>query len=491
MKKLLLLMFLIPGSLSLFALDNIEFKDPLLKNLLSSQKINSLAWASNEDFLSAGNIQYELSKSGLYPQIDVAVDGAGSNSFLNKIPAEPEDIELKNDYSVSISPSVSVSQLLPTSGIMTGSVTDTISGSGLEESNSPLQPPADIEFINSLSFSLGITQPLYFGNAYTAAKTQIFETKEIGRISYLDNKNNLIISAVSDYYSLLQAAYQKELIKARLETNSEYEKRILREHSLGMWTQGQLNSAKAARLQSEADLLKAVQAYSSAGEKIQILYGTEISIDTSNADIEILPFDESGFDPFISLSEGNPEALIGKKQIMIAESDIIIEKKNSAANLTLGSIYSRNNDITEEGASDNLSFSLGLSMPLIDGGSSRKSIELKQNQSEKLKKDFEEQQKITFSQLQLLLDNIEVSKKLSVIYELQTETALFDYERGNRELELGRITQKELLELQIALENNRLSILINKIDYNLTVLQIYRLLGFDLGLVTGTQEGAE
>ena len=492
MKRIpLLLLFLSLSFFRLHAIDSFSFDDEALRKILEAQRRNSQAWASNEAFLETGTIQFDLSRSVLFPQLQATIDGSGSNSFTNRIVVDPDTYELKNKYNLALSPKLSISQLLPSSGVLTGSISDTVSGNGLEESDYPLEEATDIKFSNTLNFSVGIAQPLYFGNAYEASRTQINESREINRITYLDNRNYLITSAIGDYYDLVQAVYQKQLVQARLETNTEYEKRIIREHSLGLWTKAQLNSAKAARLQSEADLLKADQALSLADSRIKTLYGINLNIDLASTNIDMIPFDPGSTDAASLLSEQNPETRISEKQLLIAESDITLEEKDAAFRLNLGSSYYITKAIDDESSSDNLSFSIGLSMPLLDGSASKNSIELKRNRTAKLKTDLNEQRKSAASQLQTYLDNIELRQKLSEIYILQEETAAFDYEKGSRELELGHITQKELLELQIELENTRLSILINRIETNLTVLQTYRLLGFDLSILAGAQEEAE
>ena len=472
-------------------LEGFDIKDKSLLALLSAQQKNNQAYAANEAFLETGNLQYDISKSVLYPQITADISGSGSNSFLSRTSTASGDFELRNNYTVAATPSLSLTQLLPTAGILSGSVTETFSGSGLEESNSPASPSYDIEYNNILSFSLGISQPLYFGKAYDASLTQLNQSREITKTTYLDNRNSLIASAFSDYYQLFQTSVQKSLVKFRLETNLEYEKRMLREHQLGMWTKAQLNSAKAARLQSEADLLKAEYSLKSAEDMIFVLYGIKPDINPETADIEELPLIYNLNSLETELIAANPETIINEKQLLISKADIIIAEKDSAITFTAGSTYAITNGITnEEDYSDNLSFSLGFSIPAVDGGSAAKTIELKKNEAERIRNSTEDQQKRTLSQLKILFNNIAVSRKLSEIYKLQEETAVFDFEKNLKELELGQITQKDLLDQQITLENTRLSILTNKIEYNLTILQIYRLIGLDLQLLTGLSAGA-
>ncbi|MDC7226922.1 MAG: TolC family protein [Spirochaetales bacterium] len=495
MKKLVVvLILLLPAPLGLWAIDDISFNDPVLNEILRAQQLNSRSWASNEAEIEAGLLKYDISRSSLYPQISAGLDGSGTNSFLSTSPAaSPEqtyDIEIKNNYSFSLTPSLAISQLLPSAGTLSGSFSNTITGEGIEESNYYLSPAEDTEYSNYLYFSLGLTQPLYFGKAYDAARRQINDSLEISRLAWCDSRNSLIIAAVTDYYSLMQSAYRLELVQSRLTANTEYEKRMRREHSLGMWTSAQLNTATAARLQAEADQLKAERAYTSARERISILYGIEIDLDPDAVDIEMLPFSFEIDELRSLLYEGNPESGIIAKQKSSAEADVILAEKEAAWSFYADSSYSITSGISQAGFTDSLSLSIGLSMPVVDGNAAKKNIELKKSRAAKLEDDMSEQRKIAAANLQILLDSIELSGKLNDIYTLQEETAAFDLEKGGLELELGHITQKELIELQAVLENARLSILLNKIDYNINVLTVYRMLGIDLGMLTGISEGA-
>ena len=495
MKKIFCIVFLSFAAASVFAADSISaidsifIKDQYLLELLSAQKENSEAYAANEAFLETGMMQYNISRSVLYPQIDFDLSGTGTNSFLNRIPSDTEgidDVELKNAYAVAGTPRLSITQLLPTAGLLSGSISDTISGSGLKESNYPsVYPQEDIQLQNQLAFSLGISQPLYFKNAYEAGLTQINETMAIRKITYIDNRNYLIISAVTDYYDMIIAAYNRQLVYARLEINKSYEEKIKREHEFGLWTETQIASAMAARLQAEADLLKAEQAVAAASGKLKNLYGMTSNLGRNNINVENftsgINFKEERSEDLLS---GNPENLINKSKVLIAEADILISAKDSAPVFSAGGSYSVNSGITEEREySDSLSFNLGISIPVTDGGASKNTRSMKITETGRIEKEFEDQKKRLLFNMQSIQNNIEAGTKLNEIYLLQEKAAASEYEKGIKELELGQITQKQLLDLQTNLENIRLTVLLNRIEQNLNVLNLFRLLGFDLSML--------
>jgi len=476
-RKLLLTTLLLITASVLYAESGFRLDDKSLITVLQALKDDSRAYTANEAYNKGGRLQHDAAMSQYGLQLNGTLDSAGQNSFNNSA----SGIEVNNNFSLSAGPQLSFSQLLPSYGTLSGSITDKLTGSGIETSNSPILPQRDPSFNNELSLSIGLAQPLYFGDAYDASLTKIDESLEITNINYLNNRNILIISAVEDYYNLLKTKYQVELISVRLETNSENLRRMEKEYQLGVWTQSHLNSARAASLQAEADLLKAEQTYTAARELLSSVYGLELSVQTGT-DSAITAFSAEDLEKvnLHSLYNNNPDIRLSLNQIAIAESDIVLTEQQSAMVLNAGGSYKITSGLTETSFADNLSLSLTLSSSIIDSSSAENTLAVKQNEISRLQNELEDKQKRIESQIKLLINNITLGRKLSEIYSLQEETSRFEYEKGLKEFELGGITQKDLLELQIELENTRLSLLLNKIDNNLAVLQLYKLLGFDL-----------
>jgi outer membrane protein TolC len=486
-RNILIILILIMASSAVYAEPTVNLNDESLITVLSALKTGSRAYFANEAYNEGGRLQHDAAISQFYPQLDGTLDSTGQNSFTTRTSAGSE---VNNNYSLSIGPELSFTQKLPSNGTLSGSISDSISAAGIEQSNSILIPQNDPVFQNNLTLSIGVTQPLYFGDAYGASKSRVENSFEISGINYLNNRNILVISAIEDYYNLLTAKYQVELISVRLETNTENLRRMEKEYQLGMWTASHLNSSKAASLQAEADLLKARQTFISAAELFSAVYelsseqlpvlGNTAEIDISTA-ITVFQTEDFEINQLLShLSANNPDLRISLSQIESAESEIILEESKSAMLFNAGGSYKLSNGLTEETFSDNLSLSLSINSSIIDGGAVETTRAIKQNELRRLENKLDDNRKRTISQMKLLLNNIILDRKLSEIYTIQEETGRQEYEKGLREFELGGITQKDLLDLQIDLENTKLTLLLNKINNNLTVLKLYKLLGYDL-----------
>ena len=479
-RKLLLTALFIITAAVLYSEGGINPGDDNLRGLIGALKTESRAYRANEVYRDSGILMHEAAMSGYHLMLDAKVKSTGGDSFRT---TTAEGYEVINNYSAAASPELSFSQLLPSNGTLSGSVSDSISGSGIESSTYPLYPASDLTLSNTLTMTLGVSQPLYFDDAYGASLNAAEGELELSRINYHNNKNNLVVSAAEDYYNLIKYKYQSELVRKRLDTNTESFRRLEKEYQLGLRTLSQLNNARAAKLQAEADLLKSEQAYSSAIDLVSAFYGlpeVDRRISAENG-ISSLLFDETDSGKLIeSLNLSNPDIMLLLKKIENAESDLVIEKGRNAAVLSAGGTYKMTHGITEDTFSDNLSFSIGLSAPVSDGGASEAKIKLKQSELERLQNELEDRRVRAASELELYFNNILIGEKLFEIYSLQEETGRLEYEKGLKEFELGGISQKDLLDLQISLEDVRLTLMINRIDTNISILKLYRLLGHDL-----------
>ena len=472
-KTAIILLLITPA---LFSEGGLNPDDAGLTSVISALASKSRAYAANEAYRESGKITEDAAMAEFGSVLTGKLNALGNNKFGQKT---SQGWEIKNQYSFAAKPELSFSQLLPSYGKLTGSISDSIGGSGAGSSTAPAIP-ADLSLSNELQLNLSYSQPLYFDNPYGASLLKVANTRAVTETNYLKNKNNLVISAVQDYYNFVKIRYQAEQISIRLNTNTENLKRIEKEFQLGLKTTSQLNSAVAAKLQAEADLLKAEQNLISAVELITAFYG-ELDISSSTEGASALLFFEAA-DPQALLEElaENPDIRMAAIGIESAEANLRITRAKSAMILTAGGSFSLNSGISSETHADNLSFSLGLSAPILDGGSAEAQIKLGESELARLQNEIEDVKIRKNSELKLYLNNIKLGMKLLEIYSLQEETGRMNYEKGLKEFELGGISQKDLLDLQLNLEDVRLNLMINRLDTNVSILKLYALLGRDL-----------
>ncbi len=483
MKKLLFLLSLFIVTLPVFS-DTGDFRNQSdisesisgFSSFLDAMVKNHPAYAANQEYLNRSDFEYKNSKSSVYPQLNLNLTGGGSDNFNTRY---AEGIEIKNNYSYYAGPSLSFSQLLPSSGTISGSVSDSLSYSGIEESSYPSYPQSEGEYINSLDLGLSFAQPLTTDNIYKASETIVSNSLKISEAGYLNNRNLLVIKAANDYLNQSITAYQVTLIKSRLEGYREEYRKIEREFELGYWTKSQLNSAKAAMLQSETDLLKAERSLNLIRQQILNLYGIDAS-DKVLEKINLLEINDSELNGLEkNLHESSPDIRIARLTFSSAESNTVVEKKDRHFNLNASAEYSLDSGIDNDYAADTLSFTLSMSAPPIRKWNStgQKAAE---SEAERAGYLLDEQIKTTIAEFQSLTDSIRVNTRLDEIYILQVETAEFELEKTEAEFSLGTATRKELFETQINLENAKLSVFSNRAEIIRTVLELYKISGLDL-----------
>jgi len=149
--------------------------------------------------------------------------------------------------------------------------------------------------------------------------------------------------------------------------------------------------------------------------------------------------------------------------------------------LSIGGSYSYLTDIeNSEKYRNTLSFSLGLQGNFLDGGKVNETMESGKALFKQLEADLSIKIINLKRQIKTLTDSIDRSSKLIELYSFQERASRYEFEKGLKDLELGQITEKELSELQINLENIRLSRQQNIINTNMLYLQLVNLQGVDL-----------
>ncbi|MBI9101396.1 MAG: TolC family protein [Spirochaetales bacterium] len=478
-RKILLTILIIGISIPILSAD--EFT---ISTLIDALEKESPVWQGNQSSARAAASQYRASLSSLYPSISgsLPVTYSGSSS---ETPDSATMLSQAGD-GLSIGPEISVTQLLPTAGIFTASVGNSVEMARINDYQLPPSlgggtGSSDPSWSNGTTITAGINQPLYFGKAYQAAKTAIEKNLENSQASVLDTGNQLVIGAITDFYGLKQSIYSLELIKTRLEKDRESYKRVETEYEMGLWTKSVLYQAQSLLLQSETDLLEAEQILEARKGLFTATYGL-------SSDPQISPEIHSLKEPEIDLQEvlmkvrsESPETRQLQNAIELQNSAIVSTEKNHAPTLNLGGSWNKSSGLGDnEDSSSLFSITLSLSASLYDGGSYRNNLEKMRADLSGLDATLSARMLQLENQTINLVGSIQRSKQLEELYLLQEEAARYEYDRGVLDFELGQITKKDLSELQLALENVLLGVQQNRINTNLYYLQLLAYQGEDL-----------
>jgi len=304
-----------------------------LPDLIAALEENSGEYRRNEAQALIGLDDYLISRANLQPvvsgRLPLSYSRQAEENYTAGIGSETSD-------GFSGGPVLSVSQLLPTAGVLTAGLAESLSGERiLALEPVVIQVPTDLAYSNTFRITAGLTQPLYFGNAYQAAKKIVEETYSGNRAAVLDSRNELILKALGDYYGIQQTGFNLDLIRSRLENDQETYKRVEREFQLGLWTKSVLYQSLSARLKSETDLLEAEQQLESSRGLFASTYGLNIP---PNQSFTVAPFPREP----LSLPEilprilaWNPRSVQLKSGVGIQQASIITWRKDQAPVLSV------------------------------------------------------------------------------------------------------------------------------------------------------------
>ncbi|MCK5196904.1 MAG: TolC family protein, partial [Spirochaetales bacterium] len=376
-------------------------------------------------------------------------------------------VDIQKSQSLAAEQGISIVQLLPTAGSLTAEISDSVAMNRLIEIV-PTGFPADPEWTNTAAISLTLSQPVFFKGAFGAAFEIIGKTYENNSLDVLESRNFLAISAVQSFYDLKQAVFNQELVQIRFMKDKENYKRINQEFEMGLWTKSELYQAKSILIKSEIDLIEAAQILDTARQSMILHYSLSTDFNVSST-VNPLDSEELQYDSILDeIISNNPAARHAKNLLGIQKASLTVLRKDDGPVLSLGGSYSYITDIENSGINQKtFSLSLGLSGNLFNGGTDSAKMEAEKAVLEQLE-----------SNLSALLIDLEIETKsisnslarsyqLKELYYLQEEAAYYEFEKGVKDLELGQITEKELSELQINLENARLSKQQNIINANM------------------------
>ncbi len=452
------------GSASLFG------EEFTLQDIVDSIEKNSPYFKKSFSELKENRFQYSLGKKERLLMINGNLPLSYQVSSSREITGDMQDSTV-----VSAGTGISFSQLLPTAGTLTGSISDSIgrtySAEGLVNS----------EWENTLTVSAAFKQPLFFLNAYKAADMQLKKNFENSRIQFNKTRNEIIIRGVEDFYTIKQLKFSLELITSRLKADTVDYGRTEREFSLGAVTKSSLYQAKKQLIQSKTDMMQAEQKIESALSLFKEIYALKEKVQISSS-VKIFPDEDFNREGFLrEVLKGNPDILTIKNAIHIQKAAITIKKKDQAPVFSFSGDLSLKNEI-QENVFKQLDYSITamIDTSIFDGGRYAENLNKMKETKAGLGSDLDLSVIQVKNQVMSLFNAQERMRKLMELYGLQIEAAEYEVVKGKKDLELGQITKREFSELESEFEQALLDRQQNIINMNLNYLKLLALRGDNL-----------
>ncbi|WP_041623563.1 TolC family protein [Spirochaeta thermophila] len=384
-------------------------------------------------------------------------------------------------HRVSVVPGVGLtaSQLLPTGGTLAGSLQGSSSYSDVgevEPEAAASLPGYSIEPARSLSFTAGLSlsQPLVTG-VFRAVQDQLRLREEEAALSSLSARNELVRAAAEDYFHLLVLAYQRQLAEERMKATVARAERIERESALGLWTRTALLQSRAEAEREKLAFEEAEAVYREFASYVQEAYG----LTAFPGEGELAPFPAPGL-TVEEVVARSPEVRRASVAAGLERAGVVLVRRDAAPSIevSLGASHSRSLD--EDEYTTGLQGSVSLSLRLADGGAAAGRIEAAEARARRAEAECATVQAGVRMRAASLLGKIARYERQREVDAMLVEAARMELEVAERDLEAGRTTVHAVQEKKLALDRALLEAFQHTVDYNLAVLEVWSLAGYDL-----------
>lgn len=458
--------------------------------LVTAVMRKSPEYLRNQARLEGSEYDYRSSLASLFPSFTVSIPASFRDTLHSR---QAGGLELTGQYGLAGGPTLSVAQLLPTSGVLTASVTDQLKVDGLESVLPAVYEasyPPGTRLSNEAVLYAGLSQPLYFGDAYGAGRKVLEGTRRSGQIRGGSGRNAVMIQAVSDYYALKKTLYSISLIEARIGSDRGNLDRAEKELSLGRGTPATVLAAKAAVLKSETDLLEAQLSYDTSFRRFRAACGLEegAEMDPAVPALSIPPVDAEA--AVAGAMSGNPDVLTAGLLAELKRAEIVMAGKDNAPTFKMEAAFTLANGLGDSAtSSQTASLSAGLNLKLSDGGAFENAMKRRGAELAELESAMRSAAVQAEAEVRAMADLLTRLGKLRELYLLQEDAAEGEHQRVLKNRELGNATDADAREAQMDLEAVRMTIQQNTIDSNLAYLRLLAVQGLEVADALSKETG--
>jgi outer membrane protein TolC len=472
-------------------------QDPRVR---ASAEATRLAYATYHQAVADALPQVRFSSSY---SLDLVPDWTGETLVLEPPLPYYEQQQAINQGSHSLNTRLSVSQLLPTSGTLSLSLENTMSvltAESVSTNGGPFEA-VDPQYSQAPTLNLSLNQPLFlngklldmelFPAVLRKARTGYLKEEQGDR----DTRNGAISQALELYFSVVNLRRSIANTERALEITEQKLGHAQDNYRLGLLAETDVWEIQVGLGEQKEGLLELRYSLQQAEASLAQSLGREDLAGLSfSGGVPELPLDLSPAELRERALENHP--LVRQEILLLQErrDERILAGQRHASNLSLGfgltPLYPEDrtdegfagsfSELFGEGASLDYRFSIGLSIPIYEGGKEayeaqgNRSLEAMAEQNLQLRKKAIVQE---LSSLELKRQNLEQRVEL-----LQDNAGLLERrtEIERSLLGLGRSTELEVAGRQVEAEAKGNELEQARAELLLTVLKLYALAGEDL-----------
>ncbi|MEC9489813.1 MAG: TolC family protein [Halanaerobiales bacterium] len=322
------------------------------------------------------------------------------------------------------------------------------------------------------STSLSLTQPIWLGGKVSMQKEIANYSLEIARTEYEQTVEDQLFSLIQSYYGVLQAQGMVEIREEALDIVNEHLRIVKNNLEAGIAIRRDLLQSQIEQRNAEEELTAAKNDLQIARSRLAQLLTTEKSYIPAKPEIN-MNLDLEKQKLFNTAVKNDPQLMIlelNKKIIKLRQK---LEGQYYRPSVSLNGSYDwQGPEFMDE---KSWSMTLGVNVPLYDGGKGNLNAEKQKIELEKVannRKDLLENIKIKVEESIL---TVKENKEAIELERLSLENAEENLEIANKSYEAGVASNTEVIDAQSTYNQAQISLLQAEYDYEIELFKtIYK-----------------
>lgn len=324
------------------------------------------------------------------------------------------------------------------------------------------------------STSLNFTQPLWLGGKVGIQKEIAGYSVEIARNNYEKVLEEQLFNLIQSYYGVLQAEGIVEIREEALNIVNEHLRVVKNNIESGTAIRQDLLRSQIEQRRAKEELSSARNDLKIAHRRLAQLLATNKEYNTEKPEIDFdINLNQNKL--FETAVENNPDLMVLQLNRQIVELNKKLDSQFYRPDIALNGSYDWSGDefMAEEGES--WSLTVGVSVPLYDGGKGKINAEKKEKELEKINNNQQNLLENLNIEIEDVLLNVEENKELIELEKLSLENAEENLEIANKSYEAGVASNTDVIDAQSTYNQAKTSLLQAEYSYEIELFRtIYK-----------------
>ncbi|RAK08648.1 outer membrane protein TolC [Halanaerobium saccharolyticum] len=322
------------------------------------------------------------------------------------------------------------------------------------------------------STSLSLTQPIWLGGKVSMQKEIANYSLEIARTEYEQTVEDQLFSLIQAYYGVLQAQGMVEIREEALDTVNEHLRIVKNNLDAGIAIRRDLLQSQIEQRNAEEELTAARNDLRIAQRRLTQLLTTDQIYDPSDPEIDF-ELDLEQQQLFNTAVENDPQLMILELNREIIKLNQKLEGQYYRPSVSLNGSY----DWQGEEFMDEKSWSmtLGVNVPLYDGGKGNLNAEKQEKELEKVANNRQDLLENIDIEVEDSILTVEETKEAIELEQLSLENAAENLEIANKSYEAGVASNTDVIDAQTTYNQSQTALLQAEYEYEIELFRtIYK-----------------